>query len=38
MAATANNAATGLCGELSLGGAILASEWVSSHERYGRNR
>ncbi len=31
-------AATVLCGELSLGGAILAGEWVASHERYGRNR
>ncbi len=31
-------AATVLCGELSLGGAILAGEWVTSHERYGRNR
>ncbi len=30
--------ATVLCGELSLGGAMLAGEWVSSHERYGRNR
>ncbi len=31
-------AATVLCGELSLGGAILAGEWVTSHEQYGRNR
>ncbi len=31
-------AATVLCGELSLGGAIIADEWVSSHESYGRNR
>ena len=31
-------AATVLCGELSLGSAITAGEWVSSHERYGRNR
>ncbi len=31
-------AATVLCGELSLGGAILAGEWVASHEQYGRNR
>jgi len=30
--------ATVLCGELSLGGAIVADEWVSSHESYGRNR
>lgn len=27
-----------LCGELSLSGAIIADEWVSSHEQYGRNR
>lgn len=31
-------AATVLCGELSLGTAVVADEWVSSHERYGRNR
>ena len=31
-------AATVLCGELSLSGAIIADEWVSSHESYGRNR
>jgi hydroxymethylglutaryl-CoA reductase (NADPH) len=31
-------AATVLCGELSLGTAVIADEWVSSHERYGRNR
>jgi hydroxymethylglutaryl-CoA reductase (NADPH) len=31
-------AATVLCGELSLGSAIVAGEWVSSHERLGRNR
>ena len=31
-------AATVLCGELSLGTAIAAEEWVSSHEQYGRNR
>ena len=30
--------ATVLCGELSLGAAIVANEWVSSHEQYGRNR
>jgi hydroxymethylglutaryl-CoA reductase (NADPH) len=30
--------ATALCGELSLGSAVVADEWVSSHERYGRNR
>jgi hydroxymethylglutaryl-CoA reductase (NADPH) len=27
-----------LAGELSLGSAIVANEWVSSHEAYGRNR
>ncbi len=31
-------AATVLCGELSLGTAVIAEEWVSSHERLGRNR
>ena len=31
-------AATVLCGELSLGSAIAADQWVSSHEVYGRNR
>ncbi|MGA3147690.1 MAG: hydroxymethylglutaryl-CoA reductase [Acidimicrobiales bacterium] len=31
-------AATVLCGELSLGSAIAADEWVSSHEAHGRNR
>ena len=31
-------AATVLCGELSLGTAIVADEWVSSHDHYGRNR
>ena len=31
-------AATVLCGELSLGSAIIAEHWVSSHEEYGRNR
>ena len=31
-------AATVLCGEISLGAAIVADEWVSSHDRYGRNR
>lgn len=30
-------AATVLCGELSLGSAIVADQWVSSHESYGRN-
>jgi hydroxymethylglutaryl-CoA reductase (NADPH) len=31
-------AATVLCGELSLGWAILAGEWVTAHDRFGRNR
>jgi len=31
-------AATVLCGELSLGSAAIADEWVSSHEKLGRNR
>lgn len=31
-------AATVLCGELSLGTAVVADEWVSSHEQLGRNR
>lgn len=31
-------AATALCGELSLGAAVIADEWVTSHEKYGRNR
>lgn len=31
-------AATVLCGELSLGSAIVADEWVTSHDQYGRNR
>ena len=31
-------AATVLCGELSLGSAIVSDQWVSSHEAYGRNR
>ena len=31
-------AATVLCGELSLGSAIVAGEWVDAHERLGRNR
>jgi hydroxymethylglutaryl-CoA reductase (NADPH) len=30
--------ATVLCGELSLGSALVADEWVSSHDQYGRNR
>jgi hydroxymethylglutaryl-CoA reductase (NADPH) len=31
-------AATVLCGELSLGTAVVSEEWVASHDRYGRNR
>src|SRR6476619_60546 len=31
-------AATVLCGELSLGSAIVAEEWVEAHDRHGRNR
>ena len=31
-------AATVLCGELSLGAAVVAEEWVSSHDDLGRNR
>jgi len=31
-------AATVLAGDISLVSAIVAGEWVSSHERYGRNR
>jgi hydroxymethylglutaryl-CoA reductase (NADPH) len=31
-------AATVLCGELSLGSAIVAEEWVKSHDLFGRNR
>ncbi|MEZ5346979.1 MAG: hydroxymethylglutaryl-CoA reductase [Pyrinomonadaceae bacterium] len=31
-------AATVLCGELSLGSAVVADQWVSSHEKLGRNR
>jgi hydroxymethylglutaryl-CoA reductase (NADPH) len=31
-------AATVLCGELSLGSAIVTDQWVSSHEAHGRNR
>jgi hydroxymethylglutaryl-CoA reductase (NADPH) len=30
--------ATALCGELSLGSAVVAGEWVDAHERLGRNR
>ena len=31
-------AAVALAGEVSLGSAIVANEWVSSHEQFGRNR
>jgi hydroxymethylglutaryl-CoA reductase (NADPH) len=31
-------AATVLCGEISLGAAVVADEWVAAHERLGRNR
>jgi hydroxymethylglutaryl-CoA reductase (NADPH) len=31
-------AATVLCGELSLGSAIVAEEWVRAHDLLGRNR
>jgi hydroxymethylglutaryl-CoA reductase (NADPH) len=31
-------AATVLCGELSLGWAILTEQWVTAHDRLGRNR
>ena len=31
-------AATVLAGELSLGSAVVAEEWVEAHDTYGRNR
>jgi hydroxymethylglutaryl-CoA reductase (NADPH) len=31
-------AATVLCGELSLGAAVVAEEWVDAHDAHGRNR
>jgi hydroxymethylglutaryl-CoA reductase (NADPH) len=31
-------AATVLAGELSLGSAVVAEEWVESHDQLGRNR
>jgi hydroxymethylglutaryl-CoA reductase (NADPH) len=31
-------AGVALAGELSLGAAISSLDWVSSHEKYGRNR
>lgn len=31
-------AATVLCGEVSLGAAVISDEWVAAHERLGRNR
>jgi len=30
-------AAAVLCGELSLGSAIVAEEWVKAHDLFGRN-
>jgi hydroxymethylglutaryl-CoA reductase (NADPH) len=30
--------ATALCGELSLGSAVVAQEWVEAHDLFGRNR
>ncbi len=30
-------AATVLCGEISLGAAVVSEEWVKSHDRFGRN-
>jgi hydroxymethylglutaryl-CoA reductase (NADPH) len=33
----ANVAATVLCGELSLGSAIVAEDWVAAHDLFGRN-
>ena len=30
--------AVALAGEISLASAISSSDWVSSHEQYGRNR
>lgn len=31
-------AATVLCGEISLASAVMAGDWVSSHDKYGRNK
>jgi hydroxymethylglutaryl-CoA reductase len=31
-------AATVLCGEISLGAAVVADEWAAAHQRLGRNR
>ncbi len=31
-------AATVVCGEISLASAVMAGEWVSSHDEYGRNK
>ncbi len=31
-------AATVVAGEISLVSAVMAGEWVSSHEKFGRNR
>jgi hydroxymethylglutaryl-CoA reductase len=38
VANVSESSAAVLCGELSLGAAVVADEWVSSHERLGRNR
>jgi hydroxymethylglutaryl-CoA reductase (NADPH) len=27
-----------LCGEISLGAAVVTDEWVDAHEKLGRNR
>jgi len=27
-----------LCGDLSLGAAVVAEEWVQAHDLFGRNR
>ena len=31
-------AATVLCGDISLGSAVVADEWVEAHDQLGRNR
>ena len=36
--AVAAIAAVVLAGDVSLGSAVLAGDWVSSHDRLGRNR
>ena len=37
-AAASLGAGVVLAGEISLGSAISSNDWVSSHEKYGRNR